>query len=548
METIKTGYTVQECKEELRKVFQKHQITKEITEEMADPKYINPSYVFVKEGMFQAIDHFLGTLEEYNIDQNLAVKDNIKKIVKSTNFRSFYQMIEFLTRNDIGISPADFFNTSGSFFLKYDLKLAEQAVSIMKREGYDYKSMIVRCKELTVRPYLNLLADFRNILLQNAKIKDQGTIKAVAENVPSLFTKADYRLLPTILKTLSACTYTYINTDKKTKKKSKKTEKLFSPIDKLLLSNGDILSISDPTEIKKLNTFLNENGLNALNIFSKNTSIYKRAKYEIYAPAYQLAISLRCEHDPKQKAAIVQQINEIIEKDPKWLMSISKESVQKGYEEALSLCGGDQNLANAFHMKHPYISTKNEIYRDFNEMVRVLEYIYQDKDRAIQKIFDDPKIEKVISASELESSFKRLEKEKRFAHNRDELVSFVDENIHLINRWDIPQLLDPNNVVLKKKDKKLGRQRKTLNGESTDIKIYHLTQKIATLTVDCNNLTGKQRDFLKQFLIMASQAKKEEIDTLLASYVASNKRLTEKVNNIRKSKELVVSKETDVER
>lgn len=547
METTKLGYTQQECKEELKRVFLKHNITKDVAEEMADVKYINRTYTLVKEGMFQAIDHFLQTLEAYQIDQHPAVRENIKKIVKSTNFRSFYQMIDFLTRENINIRPVDFFNTAGSFFLKYDLNLAGKAVDIMKEEGYDYQSMIVRCKELTVRPFLNLLKDFKNILLANAKFKDQATIKAVAENVPSLFTKADYRLIPTILKTLSKCTYTYVNTDKKTKKKTIKKEKLFSPIDKLLLSNGDILSITDPTEIQKLNTFLNDNGLNALNIFSKNTSIYKSAKYDVYAPAYKLAIQLRSEHNPDKKEEIVHDINQIIENDPKWLTSITTASVQKGYEEALSLCNGNQKLANAFHSKHPSISTQNNMTKDLDRLVDVLEYVYQDRDRAIQKIFDDPKVQKIISAGELESTFKQLEKDKRFACNRDELVNLVDENIHLFNRWDIAQLLNPNNAILKKKDKKLGRQRKTLSGESTDIKIYHLTQKIATITVDCNNLTGKQRDFLKQLLIMASQAKKNDIDTLLASYVASNKRLTEKVNNIRKSKQLSVGNQIDEE-
>lgn len=535
-------YTVEEFEKRMQEILERHAVTKDVSNELKKFKNCNKTYNGLEEFVFEATDKFLCTLEKYELDTLPAIKNNIKRIVKNTNLPKFYAMVDLLQSKSVDIPVKEFFDKSSVFALNFDVKATKEAIKLMKRAKYDYKSMILKCKELTVNPHLNVLRDFKTLLKKNATFENEGTPKAIAENVPSIFTNASYFEIPKILRTLSNSTYTTIRKNKYSKKEEVVEEKLYQPIDRILLSNGDILSMEDASEIEKLNQFLKDNGINVLSIFSKNTSIYRRAKYDIYAPAYKTAIDLRAGDDQEKRKVVQQEINSIIINNPNWLVSITEESVRRGYAQSNELCDWNNDFADVYHLANPKLSTKTYLC-DLTELLPVFAYVYGDNARAKEKILTDPKVKKISSASSFERVFKELEKNEKYLGNRDELVELVDANIDKVTKRQMTFFLCPEEAIVKDKTKKRKKSVKnSLTLDTTNVKIYNLTNKAKTsaLTVDCNNMSKGMKEFFKNVLLNTSQANENAIVEEMVAYIASKKELVAKVNEKANKKKVTV--------
>lgn len=534
-------YTMEEFEQKMQEVLEKHEVTRNLIDELKQQKNCNKTYSGVGKYVFEATDDFLTTLEKYELDKLPAVKNNIKRILKNTNLPKFYAMVDILQREEVDIPVASFFDTSSAFLLNFDVKATQDAIKIMKRQNYDYKNMILKCKELTVNPHLNLLKSFETLVNENATFDNEDTPKAIAENVPSIFTKASITEIPKILKALSNSTYTTIRKNKYSKKGVVVKEKLYEPIDRVLLSNGDILSMEDASEIEKLNQFLKDNNINLVSIFSKNTSIYRRAKYDTYAPAYELAINLRAGNDATKRATIQEEINNIIVDNPNWLVSITEESVRRGYAQSNALCDWNTEYADVYHVANPKLSMKSYLC-DLTQLLPVLEYVYGDKARAKEKILTDPKVKRIASASAFERVFKELENSEKYAGNRDELVERVDANIDKVTKKQMAYFLCPEEAIVKDKRARYTKTKNTLNLDATNVKVYNLTTKAKTsaLTVDCNNLSKGMKVFFKNMLLNTSQADENAIVEDMIAYIASKKELVTKVNEKASIKKVTV--------
>lgn len=524
---ISKDYTEEQYESRMLPILEKHELTKEKAEELSKFKSINKHYKEYGIAIFDLIDEFLNQLETCELDHE-EIKKNIKKILRGANFAKVPAMFELLSSKNVQIPLKDFFNKPNVFLLDFNLKDTKEAIKIMKRAKYDYNSMLLKCRELTVTPQLSLLKDFRNILRANAHFENEQTPKAIAENVPSLFTHSTYLEVPKILKALSHSTYTTIRTNKYTKKEEVVDEKLFQPIDRILLSNGDLLSMEDASEIEKLNQFLKDNDINVLQIFSKNTSIYRRAKYDIYAPAYELAIRLRAGNDEKKYQSVKKEINDIIISNPSWLVSITEDSVRNGFEQSNELCDWNKDLADIYHIENPNVSTKSN-YCDFKKLLSVLTYVYGDSEKAKEVMIANPKARKIKSASIFEKVFKELESSEQYASNRQELVNLIDENLDKVTRKNIAYFLCPQEGAVKDKTKRYKRPKdKQVSIDQTNVKIYNLSKaKTSALTVDCNNLSKKMKAFFQMMLINASLGKVEEIEDKMMEYILDNKALVE---------------------
>lgn len=535
-----SSYTIKEYETYMKQVMEKHEVTRPLADILSSYKNKNPKHIKIDFNVFAVMDEFLTTLEKYGLDTIPNIKDNIRRVVRGVNFQKFYEMLDFLQSDTVAIEPKQFFNRASVFLMDFDLTATKEVLKTLKRMGYDYKTMFLKCKELTVNPNLPLLKGYKKIMRMNAKFENPQTPRAIAENTPSIFVKGDIRELPKILQALTNSTYEYVRKNKYSHKEEVVQEKLFQPLDRVLLSNGDLLSMEDASEIEKLNGFLKENGLSVLEIFSVNTSIYRRAKYDLYAPAYELAIRLRSGDDEKRYQEVKEEINQIIVKNPAWLVSITEDSVRKGYQQSNELCEWNEKLADIYHMANPKVSTKSYSC-DMQKLLEVFEYVYQDADIAKEKILSDPRVKQIHNATTFEKNFKLLESNEKFIGNRDELVELVDANLNKMTKRYLPYLLDPENAILKDKGREPKKSTK-IKIDETNVKIYHLTTKAKTTTLelDGNNLTKKSRNLLYQLLLRTSEGDEQKFIESIISYIASSKKLVEQVNHVATTKKIDV--------
>ncbi len=530
-------YSHAEYIENMKPVFERHSITKDNAEYWAEFMWNNTNWNSDSTGLFAPIDRFLSTLEQYGIDHNPDVTNHLDVILKNTKFSTIYSMIELFCNPQYNINVAAFFSGYSTFLLKLDVDKAKEAMDAMKAEGYNYQNMMVRCKELAVRPSIGIIKNLKSMLLPY--VSDEKVAIAIAEKAPSNFVLANRDEIPKILEVLDNSTYPVVVTDKKTKQWTINNVPLFRPIDRLLLSNSSLLSIQDAEEIEKLNQFFTDIDINLLEVYSKNTSIYTIAKQKEYLPAYQAAIDLRVKAG-ENKEEVVKRLKKMIVKDPQWLVSINENSVKEGFLEACRICDYDIEMAEIYHMGHPEISTKSYCYHK-EELLKLFVDIYDDEDKANEVFFKDKRVAKLFSARLAKRLIAELNHASKYKLGTQELKDFVDQHLDKLNNRE--ELLVLAGIQSHVKNTKITRFVKgqkqakynpilqTLPETSVELFNINSRQKTAKLVVDGNNLTPAMKKIFYSIMIGASLANTDEIDESILQYVLKNPTLLESLKS-----------------